>query len=337
MSTSQTVSWSNNWMSGIEDNTNIAEISIPGTHNSGARYDLGWSQCQWFSIIEQLNRGIRFLDIRCRYITDSESGRKQNIYFPIHHSSKYQYFLFEEIQAQCVAFLEANPTEFILMNVQMEEGNAQIGGKENGDLFAEKFLQLIEPFKNYWYMKDGVRPDKIGTFHPNLPMLNDVRKHIVLIRSYEITGYGSYGKGWGRNRTLGFIWSGFNHDGEWKDVIFQTQNGSKVWDGTEKGEKVKTYIKEAKANAANGQLTLNWLSYASDSGPGGNAQGMNPAIKDFLKNYSSGPLGVLIVDFTGNTGDDGDSLENLIIQHQTHQKANYVYGGLPDWLLKTSA
>jgi 1-phosphatidylinositol phosphodiesterase len=327
-------------MSGIEDETNIAGISIPGTHDSCARYESVRTQCQWFSIIQQLNRGIRFVDIRCRYRTDAESGRKQNIYFPVHHSDKYQYFLFEEVQAQCVAFLDANPTEFILMNVQMEEPNGQTGGVENGELFAEKFLELIEPYKNYWYMKDGIRLDRHqGIYYPNLPAIKDVRNHIVLIRSYENTGSGRYGVGWGRNLAEGgFLWNGFNHDGESHNLIFQTQNGWQAWHGSDKGDKVEEYIKAAKDNAAEGLFTFNWASYASDLGPGGNAEGMNPRLQNFLKKYSFDlPLGVLVLDFTGNTGDGGDSLENLIIEHQKHQKPNYSYGGLPKWLLKTSA
>ncbi len=56
-----TTTWSTNWMSAINGSAKISEISIPGTHDSCARHDTIRSQCQWFSIIQQLNRGIRFI------------------------------------------------------------------------------------------------------------------------------------------------------------------------------------------------------------------------------------------------------------------------------------
>ena len=99
--------WSNNWMSGIKNGTKLSEVSIPGTHESCARFGGSASQCQWFSITQQLNRGIRFLDVRCKYQAGGDSGRKQNIYFPIYHGvgdvvTASQNILFEEVQAQLI-------------------------------------------------------------------------------------------------------------------------------------------------------------------------------------------------------------------------------------------
>jgi 1-phosphatidylinositol phosphodiesterase len=47
-------------------------------------------------------------------------------------------------------------------------------------------------------------------------------------------------------------------------------------------------------------------------------------------------MGVIPIDFMGNTGDDGHSLENLIIEHQAHPLPNTTYQGIPQWLLKAS-
>ena len=60
------------WMSAVNDSLKLSAISIPGTHDSGARYDppllSGTAKCQDLTIREQLNAGTRFLDIRCRHI-----------------------------------------------------------------------------------------------------------------------------------------------------------------------------------------------------------------------------------------------------------------------------
>ena len=55
-----------NWMKKLSDNINITEINIPGTHDSctcKVRYAF-IAKCQSKTIKEQLNSGIRFLDIR---------------------------------------------------------------------------------------------------------------------------------------------------------------------------------------------------------------------------------------------------------------------------------
>lgn len=331
--------WSNNWMSGIIDGTKISEISIPGTHDSCARfeYELVKTQCQWFSIIQQLNRGIRFLDIRCRYKADDEAGRTQGIYFPVHHAATFQNIFFEEVQAQCIAFLRENPTEFILMNVQMEyDTNNDEFWKKFGDKFRKKFLELTNPYqKNYWYLKNTI------------PTIKDCKGRIVLIRSYDINAK----KGWSRGEDCewpdgadggGLEWNGFNIDGESDNAIFKTQNGWQAWSGTYKGAEVEKYIKAAQQNAASGFLTLNFASYASDLGPGPNAQGMNERLQKFLENFRPGnqwgtALGIIPMDFIGNTGDTGNSLENLIIEHQLYQDPNTSYAGIAQWLIKASA
>ncbi|WP_228453080.1 hypothetical protein [Chryseobacterium sp. CH1] len=65
----------NSWMAGLQDNISLSKISIPGTHDSGARIDApvvsGTAKTQDLSIAEQLNAGVRFLDIRCRHIDNS--------------------------------------------------------------------------------------------------------------------------------------------------------------------------------------------------------------------------------------------------------------------------
>lgn len=300
--------WSNNWMSGISDNTNLSGVSIPGTHESGARRSVGDSQCQWYGIIEQLRRGTRFLDIRCNYEAPLESGQTNPVYFPVYHGIANMYLTFEEVQAQCVAFLDANPSECILMNVQKNDDS-------DGDKFGAKFLQIIAPYENYWYQGQA------------LPTIAAVRKHIVLIRSYDTAS----GEGWGKNLSNGIVWNGFDINGVSgppKSSIY-TQNKWEDTNGTEKGALAEQYVLMAKANAQKGNLTLNFLSHTDNKTPGKNAQDMNNRIKDFLKASSTAPVGVIALDFAGNTGDTGDSLENKVIEKQPYQKPDHMYGGLP--------
>lgn len=55
--------------------TPLWEMSIPGTHDSSARtnYFSYADKCQTWSITEQLDHGVRFLDLRLNY--NNESSR----------------------------------------------------------------------------------------------------------------------------------------------------------------------------------------------------------------------------------------------------------------------
>ena len=64
----------NNWMSGIADQTSVADLAIPGTHDSGT-YTF-WAQLVPHaltqtlnsSIYDQLTAGVRGLDIRVKQV-----------------------------------------------------------------------------------------------------------------------------------------------------------------------------------------------------------------------------------------------------------------------------
>lgn len=337
--------YSNNWMSGIVDDAPVNAISIPGAHDSCARIEgvkghLS-AQCQWFGITQLLNRGIRFLDVRCRYITDEDSGRSENIYFPVHHDKVYQEILFEEVQAQCITFLTLNPSECILMNVQMED---ECLGNNNScsDNFQTKFLELTKPYLDYWYMKS------IN------PYLHDVRRRIVLIRSYNPQakkGWSSginpadpssgniWPDGWDGG---GLEWNGFDFDGLSNNATFETQNCyGENWSMSSKETNVTKYLASAKGYADLGKFTLNFVSCTSPSkSPGQLAGVLNPYVQQYLKSNSLRSLGVVAIDFVGNTGNGtGDSLENLIIEKQLpdYIVPDTAYMGIPDWLQKVSA
>ncbi|MFF3454326.1 phosphatidylinositol-specific phospholipase C [Streptomyces sp. NPDC002730] len=99
------------WMAGAGDSTALARLTIPGTHDSGARFGGLWTECQNTTIADQLNSGIRFLDVRCRVTGDS---------FAIHHGAFYQNLMFGDVLIACRDFLAAHPSETVLMRVKQE-------------------------------------------------------------------------------------------------------------------------------------------------------------------------------------------------------------------------
>ncbi|MBT2364889.1 phosphatidylinositol-specific phospholipase C [Streptomyces sp. ISL-10] len=99
------------WMAGAADSTPLQRLTIPGTHDSGARFGGLWTECQNTTITEQLNSGIRFLDVRCRVTGGS---------FAVHHGPYYQNMMFGDVLVACRDFLAAHPSETVLMRVKQE-------------------------------------------------------------------------------------------------------------------------------------------------------------------------------------------------------------------------
>lgn len=103
---------SKNWMSQISEGRKLSELNIPGTHESCARYGGSLAVCQTMSLQEQLEAGIRFIDIRCRHIGDG---------FAIHHGPFYQNLTFgKDLHDVCINFLKNNPSECIVMSIKKE-------------------------------------------------------------------------------------------------------------------------------------------------------------------------------------------------------------------------
>lgn len=143
------------WLGALPDGTDLRTLTIPGTHDSGARHGGWWTECQNTSIAEQLNSGIRFLDIRCRLFDGA---------FSIHHGAVYQHLNFDDVLGACRDFLTAHPTETVLMRVQQEYSEES----------AEAFAQVFEG-----YLDRGWR--SLFRLDTSLPALGRARGHVVLL------------------------------------------------------------------------------------------------------------------------------------------------------------
>lgn len=144
------------WMAGHGDSTALQRLTIPGTHDSGARFGGPWAQCQTTTIADQLNSGIRFLDVRCRVTGDS---------FAIHHGPAYQNMMFGDVLIACRDFLQAHPSETVLMRVMQEYSS------ESDATFRRVFDTCLDT--------KGWRPlFRIGD---GIPPLGEARGKVVLL------------------------------------------------------------------------------------------------------------------------------------------------------------
>ncbi|MET8181725.1 phosphatidylinositol-specific phospholipase C [Streptomyces sp. NPDC005336] len=144
------------WLSAIADATPVQRLTLPGTHDSGARYGGPWTECQNTTIADQLNSGIRFLDIRCRAFDNA---------FPIHHGAFYQHLNFDDVLGACRSFLSAHPSETVLMRVKQEYSEES----------AAEFRRIFDTYL------DGKGWRSLFRLDSTLPTLGQARGRVVLL------------------------------------------------------------------------------------------------------------------------------------------------------------
>ncbi|GGQ28132.1 MULTISPECIES: phosphatidylinositol-specific phospholipase C [Streptomyces] len=144
------------WMAGLGDSTALQRMTIPGTHDSGATKGGLYVACQNTSIAQQLDSGIRFLDVRCRVTGGS---------FAIHHGSFFQDLMFGDVLVACWNFLAAHPGETVLMRVKQEYSG------ESDATFRAVFDDYLD--------NRGWRP--LFRIADTLPALGQARGKVVLL------------------------------------------------------------------------------------------------------------------------------------------------------------
>ncbi len=163
-----------NWMGILPDKTPLYDITIPGTHDSGAtrsNFLGGAGQCQSLSIANQLSCGVRFFDIRLKLKGDS---------LDVYHGFIDQKLTFQSVRTACKEFLTAHPNEVILLCIKEED--------DDNDGFAKAVENAIQEDAGWWYTKNA------------LPTLGEARGKIILFRRFDGSTLGiNCRNGWADN------------------------------------------------------------------------------------------------------------------------------------------
>jgi 1-phosphatidylinositol phosphodiesterase len=155
-----------NWMAATPaiDNLTLAELTLPGTHNSGcdwqATYDPApgwvspifgsaptrhWAACQHQSFLTQLNYGARALDVRLLFEPRNDGHKK----FMFHHNSIRSSRMLVNLLFELDVFLQDNPDEFIVLNFQHFEGiNTEFDYKQFNDVVLDFIGARMIPVAN---------------------------------------------------------------------------------------------------------------------------------------------------------------------------------------------
>ncbi len=254
----------NRWMSLLPDDAYISEITIPGTHDTCALYE-PWSgvvKCQTYSLRDQLDMGVRFLDIRGRV-----NFSKINIY----HGITYQCIDFKKVAKVCAEFLADNPGETIIMSIKSEG--------EASEKFGELIDSAIKSQPDIWYLEN------------RLPTLGEVRGKIVLFNRYTgDTEKGLYAYGWnsGPAETI--------DNGSYSIHI---QDNYSVSENSVKWENMTAMYEESKKNADSENLYINFSSGVNNTDPDIIAfkEYINPKLCDYFSAAEPACYGVVIMDY----------------------------------------
>ena len=159
------------WMSNLPDDKLISEMSIPGTHDSGATHSIFdvSGKCQELSIESQLKIGVRFFDIRLQLDNNS---------LKVVHSFVDQKLLFSKVMYEINSYIKENKSEFIIISIKEEA--------ESKNSIISFYNKLIDDLKKYdCVVLDNKLPKSLGEARGNIYILNRFSSSTEGIPAYD--------------------------------------------------------------------------------------------------------------------------------------------------------
>jgi 1-phosphatidylinositol phosphodiesterase len=289
------------WMRGISDDARVTSLSIPGTHNSCSIGGiLGFTKTQDVDLTDQLNAGIRFLDIRLSHYQD-------NLF--VHHDVVHMGKCYADVLAVCSSFLDRHPSETILMSIK-DEGRcdsvlgkfapSRVFGKSRGDpmnwvvrssSFEDAFMartweHVADP--SLFYNLPSPLPGG-GSVKINLTAettLGEVRGKIVLLRRFEADEH------------VGFDLTYWPENMRFRSATNPAYAVEDHWWDPGEGDKyefIVTHVEEAKRrNPKDLYITF---SSAVHLNARGYSKSINPRLNDYLAGSPHGRVGIIAMDY----------------------------------------
>ena len=292
------------WMAKVPDATSLADLSVPGTHDTlgieggvlpwmfETQQDEGISAA---TLASQLDSGIRAIDIRVRIVNGGTA-------FAIHHTDVYEDANFDDVLTKAQAFLQANPSETILLDLHGEcDGDSTEGGSgssspghcaDDPSNATEALRESI--FQSYVARYPGLfyAPAVTGTSTAAMPTLGQVRGHIVLT---TFTG------------PVGEVYAGYGltqlTTGNWGQYV---ENNWTQCDLASKWGLAQTNLNAASADASNmytTYLSANCTPFGADpadmAGGYSGGTGENQQLLNYIDAGDVARTGVVLMDFPG--------------------------------------
>lgn len=272
-----------NWMGSLDENKLLSALTIPGTHETCSLYGGSRTECQRLSLSEQLNAGIRAIDIRCRHFNNA---------FTIHHGAVYQNKNFTDVLNDCKAFLDSHPKECIVMIIKDE-----CTGKwpscinaDNDRTFEDTFNWYLEQDKDYFYLDNAI------------PQLKDVQKKIVLICRFRTSRlFKGIAPHWEDDKTFSTDVSNgtLKIQDQYKVRTILHSHINNKWNS------IKNLLDEARNDASKNNWYINFSSGSSGGAhPNAVASRINHRVSSYVedKSLANIRLGTIMTDFPDENG-----------------------------------
>jgi len=302
------------WMGKLKHEMPLSALSIPGTHNSPTHHvALPSVRCQAVSVKEQLDNGVRFLDIRVQPESADDVSREGLVLvhsaFPVSLTgTKY----FRDLINTVYAFLDANPTEAIIISLKRE------GVGKSTDQHLSNIVKTHYA-NDRWFTENRI------------PTLGEVRNKVVLIRRFALDsslkgendgkGWAIDAESWPDNCADGICSSGEIRVQDFYEVSESENIHKKITYSTDQLARAAQAVcplpgdvEAAAAGAAKLPFFMNFLSasnfWRANCWPDRIAAKVNPSIVDHLCRFHNeteekgdGSTGIVVCDWVGNNGD----------------------------------
>ncbi len=264
----------NRWMCGLPDRMDLCDINIPGTHDSGTRYTIGVvsgvvASCQDDVIPDQLEKGVRYLDIRCDGDLDINHGGFA-CYTNILTINKYK-LTFPKVLDDIENFLDRNPSETVLLQLKKE-------GIGRGDFFRNVNKELEKRSKLY-------RPQ---TSYPDSIKLGEVRgKFVVCSRNLGVNLCYNY-HGWTDNCICAYP--------DLDDSDCMLQDNYKSFSSKEKLRVIKAFYEKVWSENVDDKFVINFTSCIGPYCPELVARRINPEFESYIRKNRDKKFGIVLMD-----------------------------------------
>ncbi|MER7013727.1 phosphatidylinositol-specific phospholipase C [Saccharopolyspora sp. NPDC000359] len=273
------------WMAGLPDDASLAQLSIPGTHQTLSLHGGELTRTQEDhgdsarTLAVQLRSGIRAIDIRVRRYDDR---------FTLHHGPFYQNANFSDVLREAGDFLAAHPGEAVLLRLKAE-CTGEVGS------CADEGSQLDEAQILDWYRDND--PNGEYLLDPAggaVPTLGEARRKIVLVALQGARGGLHEGRGVGQ----------LTND-TWGERVQDEYTVPTLFDIDDKWAKARDHLGTT-VSADPGELFLNFTSGSSPAAPpsavacgAAGFRGVNDHALEHLSTHDLPRTGVVMMDFPG--------------------------------------
>ncbi|MGH3871943.1 MAG: phosphatidylinositol-specific phospholipase C [Pseudonocardiaceae bacterium] len=287
------------WMRDIPDGATVTMLSIPGTHNSCCiDGPLGLAKAQDLDLPDQLDAGIRFLDIRLAHYHDDLFA---------HHDVVCTGKSYADVLAVCSEFLGRYPSETILMSVDEESrfdgalgrfapsqllgklstGSAEFWGENTRsfeDTFRSRTWEQVGDVSLFYNFATAPSGGDTGVFTAGTE-LGEVRGKIVLLRRFES------GEDVGLDLTY---WPENQRFRSAAPPFYNIEDRYQNPGEDDKLDFVVAHIEEAMRGDPKDLYVT--FSSAVDLTARGYAEMINPRLNDYLAGCPQGRVGIIVMD-----------------------------------------